>query len=356
MANIRVLSWNIEVYGPTKFAITPNNVAVARFVSQTIQQSNANVVVLMELNSGVAQQIATTIELDIEAATGQNWDTFVTPARPAGDVESYAFLWRTDAAVNFAPIAAAAGLSNLNFPNNFSTTNGRRAAYTTFRTTDTMTNFAVSVYHAPPNNQAVLGVQQLASTPALYAVTRNGAVENVNRRALCGDYNMDAVNDAMYFLPLTTALPPMPPPVGPGQGSGCAPAIAGGALNQSTILGTIADALSAWGPFMGGWAHTSTSYRRANAAIDNVYYRAAGLNNASPLDCVNEIRNPSLGSQIRAIANNFVLTYPNGNPAFPNAQNFPPGMNLALNNMGYAFLLYRYAISDHLPVFADVTI
>jgi hypothetical protein len=357
MARIRVLSWNIEVYGPTKFGLTPNNLSVARFVSQTIQESQANLVVLMELNSGVAKQIATTLELDLEAATGQSWDNSVTMTRPTGDVESYAMLWRTEPAMSFQPIPGAANLSPLEFPNNFSATHGRRAAYAVFHTTDTAQNFALGIYHAPPNDQAVLGVQQLASTAQLYGI--NGA-RNVDRRLLCGDYNMDAVNDAQHFAPLTALptappLPPAPPPLAAGVGSGCLPAIAGGALDQSTILGKIADALQAWGPYVAHWAANSTGYRRANMAIDNVYYRAA-LNSANVIDCIDLIRNPRPGSQLRAIANSFVLACADGSPAFPNAQNFPPAMNLALNYMGYAFLLYRYAISDHLPVLVDVTI
>ncbi|WP_437333133.1 hypothetical protein [Sorangium sp. So ce394] len=357
MANLRVLSWNIQVYGPTKYALTPNKVAVAKFVSHTIQESNANIVVLMELSYSVAPQIAEAIELDIEAATGQAWDTYVTPARPASDTESYAILWRTDASVNFQAIAGAAGLSTLDFPNNFSAINGRRAAHNVFRTTDTASNFAVSVYHAPPNNQAVLGVQQLAATPALYAVTRHGAPEDVDRRALCGDYNMDAQVDALYFQPLTNPLPAAPPPnVGAGEGSGCAAALPGGALNQSTLLGTFEDAVAAWGRYILSWAHTSVNYRRPNATIDNVYYRAAGFNDAHPIDCIDAIRNPARGSQLRTIANEFVLAYPSGAKAFTKACEFTPVMSTALNTMGYAFLLYRYAISDHLPVIADITI
>lgn len=350
---IRLLSWNIEVYGPTKFGLTPNNLCVARFVSQTIQESGANVVALMELNSGVAQQIATTIALDLQAATGQSWGTYVTMTRPDVDVESYALLWCTEAGMNFQAIPGAAGLSGLEFPNNFSATHGRRAAYAVFHTTDTLQNFAVGIYHAPPNDQAVLGVQQLASTAQLYSVN---AVGDVDHRLLCGDYNMDAHNDAEYFEPLTAPVPPVPPPVPGNYGSGCGAAIVGGALDQSTILGTIDEAIHAWGPYIAGWAQNSIGYRRPDKAIDNVYCRVAALNGANPIDCIGLIRHPPGGSLLRAIANSFVLTYVDGTPAFPNAQNFPPAMNLALNNMGYAFLLYRYAISDHLPVLVDVTI
>lgn len=356
MAQIRLVSWNIEVYGPEKFAITPNNALVAELACRTILEAGASVAVLMELMSSVAANIAGTFALFLTQISGNNWASYVTPARPAGDRESYAVLWRTGG-VNFAPIAGAQGLAANQFPNNFSATNGRRAAYTTFRTTDTANNVAVAVYHAPPNNNAVLGVQALSQMTAAYTVTNAGAVQNVAGRMLAGDYNMDAVADAAYFQPLTNALPAAPPPnLANGEGAGCAPGNAGGAIGTSTILGTLNEALQAYGGNVNTWPAASTAYRRNNQAIDNIYYAATAHNGSQVLDVISLIQNPPMGSQIRNTANAFVRQKPDGSDAFPNAQNFPVPMNVALNTTGWAFLLYRYAISDHLPIATDVTI
>lgn len=359
MAQVRVLSWNIEIYGPAKFGIRPNNVRLAALISQLIQEQNASIVVLMELRSGVAAQIAATIQLDLQAATGANWQYYVTEARPAGDNESYAFIWRDNvAATNFQLIAGAHGLSSVQFPNNFSNVNGRRAAYAVFRATDTNSNFAVTVYHAPPNARAIVGVEQLAVTPELYSVTRNGNVENVRRYALAGDYNMDPTLNAAEFQPLTNALPMAPPPnPAGGQGAGCTLGNPGGAIGWSSYLATVDEAIAAWGPYPAGWGVNPQAYRKTNASWDNIAYAAAALNGAAVVDVVNLLRNPPMGSQIRGIANNFVRFFADGvTPAFPNAQYFPANMTNALNSTAWCFLLYRYAISDHLPFLVDVTV
>ncbi len=110
MAQIRLISWNIQVYGPEKFALTPNNVLVAELACRTILASGATVVVLMELISSVAGNIAGTFAVFLAQLSGNPWNYYVTPARPAGDRESYAILWRAGG-VNFAPIAGAEGLA-----------------------------------------------------------------------------------------------------------------------------------------------------------------------------------------------------------------------------------------------------
>jgi hypothetical protein len=358
MAVVRVLTWNIEIYGPAKFGIRPNNLRLASLISRLIQEQNATIVVLMELISNVALQIAHTIQFDLQAATGVPWNSFVTQARPAGDHESYAFIWRGDAGVNFQQIAGAEGLSSLQFPNNFSNTNGRRAGFCVFRTTDTGNNFAVSIYHAPPNARAIVGIEQLARTPELYSVTRLGILENVQHLALAGDYNLDPVLNPNDFLPLTNALPGAPPPnLAAGQGAGCVLGNPGGAVGWSTHVGTIDEAINAWGPFVAGWPVNTLSYRGGNSSWDNIAYAAGAFNNATVLDVVSLFRNPPVGSQIRGIADTFVRFFADGvTPAFPNAQYFPVNMATALNSTAWCFLLYRYAISDHLPFLIDVTI
>ncbi len=359
MAQIRLVSWNIQVYGPDKYAITPNNQWVAELACETILHTGATVVVLMELMSSVAVNIAGSIALGLGQLGAIPWSWYVTQARPGADRESYAVLWR-NGGVNFAPIAGAEGLAANEFPNNFSATHGRRAAYKTFRTTDTNNNFAVAVYHAPPNNQAVMGVESLSQMTAAYTVNNGGAVQNVPSRMLAGDYNMDAVSDAAYFQPLTNPLPAppaVPPPnLATGQGAGCTPGNPGGAIATSTLLGTLNDALQSYGGNVNAWPAASTAYRRNNFAIDNIYQAASAFNGFSVIDVPSLIRNPPPGSPIRNIANAFVLRRANGTDAFPHANTFPPPMNVALNSMGWAFLLYRYAISDHLPILTDVTV
>jgi hypothetical protein len=360
MAQIRLLSWNIEVYGPTKFGLTPNNGAIVGFVASTILHSGANIVVLQELISAVAPAIAWTIANQVAAITGNAWASHAVPARPGGDRESYGILWQTGGAPapNFVLTNNGAGnpnidLSPLQFPNNYSPINGRRPAIATFRTTDTAVNFAVYDWHAVPGNP-VPGLQQSAMTPALYTVNNAGAVQPVTGRILAGDYNMNVTQP--QFTWFTNPVPMAPPPNAVGQGAGTAPILPNNGLANWTHLGTIAQATAAWGPPFGGWSANPQQYR--DDMLDNSYWASpngAPAPGGTVIDLVQEIANPASG--LRAITQNFAQVYPGtGLPAFPNSMVIPLPWNMNLSNMGCAFLLYRYAISDHLPVFNQVTI
>jgi endonuclease/exonuclease/phosphatase family metal-dependent hydrolase len=358
MANIRLLSWNIEVYGPTKYGLTPNNAGIVSFVASAILQANANIVVLQELISAVALQICWSIATEMTNLTGNAWSYSAVPARPGGDRESYGILWQTGGAPNFVITADGAGnqnidLSPLQFPNSFSMINGRRPAIATFRTTDTLVNFAVYDWHSVPANP-VPGLQQSAMTPALYTVNNAGAMQPVTGRILAGDYNMWVTQPEFTWL--TNPVPPMPPPAAPGQGAGTTPILPANIPAQYTHLGTIAQATTTWGPPFGGWSGNSVQYR--DYMLDNSYWASpagAPAPGGGVLDLVNEIATPASG--LRAITQNFAVVYPlTGLPAFPNAPVIPLPLNVNLSTMGCAFLLYRYAISDHLPVFNSVII
>lgn len=360
MANVRIVSWNIEVYGPKKYGQTPNNVHIARLVARVIVESGAQIAVLQEVLTAVAPQVGFTImDMIANYLPHQTWSYFWTVARPGGNKESYVIIWRSDAGANIAEVANAAGLAANQFPNNFSATHGRRAAYKVFRTTDTGAYFAVTDYHAPANNNAVLGVESCALMAEIYSVTVGGVANAIQARLMAGDYNLDAYRDAAYFAPLTNPVPLAPPPnLAIGQGAGTAATLAGNNINDSTHLSTIGDQINAHGAFIAGWPVGTAAYRQNDMTIDNVYHRPTGAPNASGvIDVINLIRNAPGGTQVRGLANQFALTYPDGvTPAFPNAQNFPPNLAIALNTTGWAFLLYRYAISDHLPIFVDTTI
>src|SRR5215207_1119169 len=133
MAQIRILSWNIEVYGPEKYGRSVNAAQLVTLIGEVVGYTNANMLVVMETMSSVGDQIAFSVTEGIQAVTGQNWTYFTCEARVNGDRESYGVFWRTDAAAQFARAAdatgaAVQGLATLQFPNNFSNSNGRRAA------------------------------------------------------------------------------------------------------------------------------------------------------------------------------------------------------------------------------------
>jgi hypothetical protein len=353
VAQIRMLSWNIQVWGPGRYGSSPNNVRLVNLVGAVVHQANANVLVVMELMSSVATGICFNIGEAIINATGRPWAHVVVEARGDGDRESYGIFWCTNdnfAVVSNAAGAAQAGLASIEFPNNFSATHGRRAAFAAFRTTDTHTNFAVSVYHAPPNQQAILGLEALARTPALYTVDNAGAAQAVTGRLLGGDYNLDVTTEPAYSW-LTNPVPAAPPPAAAGQGAGST-----GITADRTRLGTMKAALREWGDDLANWSNDAADYRESR--LDNIFYASPAAAPAAAgqvVDLVAEIMLPA--SPIRALAQQFETLNPaTNNPAFPFAFSLPQPLAANLNFACCAWLLVNYAISDHLPVQATVTI
>ena len=350
MANIRMISWNVQVFGPQKYARTPNNEGVIWVIARLIRRANANIVVLMELTSSVCEQICYSVNEAIQRQTGNNWTYRAIPCRPTGDREAYGIFWQTD--TNFAVINDAhnvnnVGLSSLQFPNNFSAINGRRAAIANFRTTDTNVNFAVSVYHAPPNIRAIQGLEALAKSPRIYFVDNAGVVQNVPTRLLGGDYNLDITTVANYDW-LEDPVPAPPPPTVVGEGAGTEPIT----LDETEVI-TLTSGVNRWGPFPAGWSGNAYDY--LHLRLDNIFVSSNVVSNGRILDMVELIMNPA--DSIRAIVQNFHLTYPGtANPAFPNAGILPPPLNVNLSHASCAWLLYRYAISDHYPLLAITTI
>lgn len=349
MASITMVTWNIQVYGPKKFSgLNPNNLNVARFVAQTLASSGANIVVLQEIMSSVAEQIAFTIANETSARIGGvPWAYTVIGARPGGDRESCVFLWRdsNDAAACFRPVSSGAGWAEgvpaNDFPSKWVARGGRRAAYKVFRTNDFGRNFVVTNYHAPANFFAGIGPDAVAAMTELYWVTNMGVREPVTGRLLGGDWNLDVNTrpaDGQGYPWLTNPVPPAPPPAAWGQGAGTTPAV-----TQTTIFCSYDYARNAWGPDPGAWPRDQSYYLPPGQAIDNIFYAHAG---GVVIPMVMSLLSPMVTqSPLRQIA----LQFDTGHNAFPHAADFP-AMNIALSDPGYAFLLYRYAISDHLPV------
>jgi len=350
MANINLLSWNIEVFGPGKYGNSANSIGLVNLIAQVAVQQNSNMVVLMELMSSVAQQICYSVCEAIANATGNPWMYVQLQARPGGDRESYGMLWQTNA--NFAVLNNGAGqmnvgLSPLDFPCNFSDREGRRAALATFRTTDTNNNFTVSVYHAPPNARAIRGLEVLAKTPGLYTVDNAGAAQAVGMRLLGADYNLD-VNIQPEYSWLTDPVPAAPPPAAAGQGAGTAPITA-----ADTTLMNMSNAVARWGNDLAAWSNVATDYRALQ--LDNIFWAAAPGAVGGPVDLVAMIMNPA--SPVRVIAQSFVtLDAVTQGPAFPFAFSLPPPLNVNLSLGCCAWMLARYGVSDHLPVFTSAAI
>jgi hypothetical protein len=309
-------------------------------------------VVLMELIRSYSEEICAELYYDLMTSTGYSWDWVAVPARD-GDREAYGIFWKEGGRNGFNVVKGgngqrAIGLSPLQFPNPFSVINGRRAACATFRTRDTGVNFTVTVYHAPPSNP-VPGIEALARTPQLYFVDNAGVQQAVPGRLLAGDYNLD-INVYNDYGWLTNPVPAPPPPAQVGQGAGTAPIT----LDRTHLL-SLDGVLQAWGNITLNWSNNPLAYRDAN--YDNIFFVSPtpGAPAGRVVDVLSRMMDPN--SWLRWIAQEFQLRWPGtGAIAFPQADIIPEPLEQTLNYAWPAWALYRYAISDHLPVFASVTV
>jgi hypothetical protein len=355
MARINLLSWNIEVYGPKKHSWGTNSYALICFIGQVITQQDANVVVLMELMNSVAGQICKSLTENLYVRTNSKW-LYATHEAKTGDKEAYGILWRDKQ--GFGIINDAKGqpyirLSEQQFPDNWALLNGRRAVMAGFRTLDTGVTFTVSGYHAPPpkdanSTYAWAGIEALAKSADLYHLDVAGQLGVVQGRMLAGDFNLD-VNRDSSFRWLTDPLPAVPPPSRQGTGAGTEPI-----TTSKTHLISMEEVKRRWGPNIKDWG-VDTSYY-VELPIDNIFYGSP----VSPpggtggvIKLMDYVMAPD--QPLRHLAQQFKI-YDFINPAFPNSNLLPTPLSDTLSDPRVAWLLLRYAVSDHLPVAAAINI
>lgn len=347
MANIRFLSWNIQVLGPKKYGRSVNNQNLLFLVGELIATCKPQVVVLQELMSSVAEQVAFTAAEVCSIATKKTWGYRVIRARPEVDRESYAFLYQTEG-VSFAPVANGWGIAAQDFPTKELSKGGRRPAYMYFKTTDTNVVFVASSYHAPPSGRTSEGVMKLGKMPELYSINPGGAgVITATSRVLGGDYNMAWPLNADCYLWLTDPLPVAPPPSVAGEGAGTTPA-----ATTPTILYTVSEAQKAYGDDPSKWNADPDVYLQNQNCLDNLFCRPAAVA-GGVVDGLRLIMDTSKG------AGRFAAKYQTtdaGSATFPDSDVIPSPLAQSLKKAPYAFIFYRNAVSDHMPVWADVTI
>jgi hypothetical protein len=106
---------------------------------------------------------------------------------------------------------------------------------------------------------------------------------------------------------------------------------------------------------MNQWDNDPVLYR--DYQYDNILYRSpnpAPAPGGGVVDVVARIANA--GNSLRTLAQTFVLADIHGNRAFPLANTIPAPLNVNLSTTPCAWMLYRYGVSDHLPVLVTVTI
>ncbi|ONC34738.1 hypothetical protein AQ916_15245 [Burkholderia pseudomallei] len=348
MAQIKVLSWNIQVYGPRKYGWSGNNLALARFAASVAQVCGAHVLLVQEAMASVAASVAYTLCECLAVQTGSPWSHVVVDCAPDGDREATLILWRTDA--SFAYLQSTTATNR--FPQWFgnATIKGRRLGMALFRTTDTGTHFVAGTYHAPPSNP-VPGIEACAKCPEIWTQAVGGTAQPIARHVISGDFNLDYNAYAADYGWLTNPRPPAPPPTAKGQGAGLVPAVTDRRV-IGTILGTVDMAKKAWGADPANWSDDTEAYRQRDQILDNVFHDGGAAGAGSVVDVLAmmlERRSP-----VRVYANKFALRESpyTDVPAFPNAGLIP--VDDRLKSAAYAFILYRGAVSDHLPIMATV--
>lgn len=220
MANITLLHWNIETYGPTKF-VNGNNAVFITYIANLVNNVNADIFAMVEVKNSISAALPGLIAADVNVLQG------ILPANnPWRSVrinsgfnnEAYIMMYRTDR--NFQPARITAGgvvsgaatvpdhgqgMNNvagvrIQFPSRWTAQGGRRPFYVTFETTDTNNTFSVISYHAMFGAHTPLGVQRLPSLDYITQFEDGPPATAITQSLIAGDFNddFDAANPGYY--------------------------------------------------------------------------------------------------------------------------------------------------------------
>lgn len=209
MANITLLHWNIETYGPAKY-FNANNANFINYIARLVANVNADIFAMVEVKNSTSLLVPPLIATAINVIYG-----ILPAANPWRSVrvdsgynnEAYIIMYRTDR--NFLPIddQQASGVNTIpdhglgmddvngnriNFPSRYTARGGRRPFYVTFETTDTNQIFSVISYHAMFGNATPYGVIRL---PDLNYITEFDDGTPIDESLISGDFNVDYTVD-----------------------------------------------------------------------------------------------------------------------------------------------------------------
>jgi len=226
MANITLLHWNIETFGPAKYRNT-NRPNFIRYIASLVNNVNADIFTMVEVKNSVSAAIATNIATDINLLQGilpvnNPWRSVIINS--AFNNEAYIIMYRVDR--NFAPVqlGMAGPVANallppdnglatndiygatVQFPSRHTPRYGRRPFYATFQTTDTNHTFSVLSYHAMYGAGTAYGVRRI---PSIDFVSQFEDDTAMYASLIAGDFNVDYNVDNIEYTNLL-ALPSYP--------------------------------------------------------------------------------------------------------------------------------------------------
>ncbi len=339
MANYIIMDWNTWVTGPSSCS-SVNNMPFINYLAGTALALNANMVVLQEVFTSVAELVSRAVVQALEATTKRKWFRLAPICAEPNDAneESYLYFWAQDADYTIMLDAAGQPLCGLGlgnppgrFPNSRNGySNSRKAAYAIFQSKDTNHIVCVTNYHAPADMDElgpIRGLQALASLTQLRSVDRGGTLPPAVPDAviLCGDYNINIQDEyeeyEEYLMDHT-------------------------GTKEATLEKThLKNKSKQVNPSM-----TSVN-DYTNNGLDNIFGTTAIMTPGVVWDLIGE---NCPGGSLATYANNFSLKNNDRKrtPTFKKAIYTSIPITTPYNS----FILVRYAISDHLPVAINVNI
>lgn len=339
MANITLLSWNLETYGITKLT-DANNGALIDYIAQVIANANANMVQLIEVKNAVANCVAARLIAAIDTANGHGGATNWRPVIVNSRYNSEAYILLYQRGNNFRPIPAngaplppatpppvngltyhtAANLF-IPFPSRMTKWGGRQPFFAAFRTTDTNHNFSVISYHVPFGKWTPLSIQKVARVGPITVVNDGANNHNMDSSLISGDFNYDYYGPPITW-PYTDLLN--------------LPTYAAATNIKTSLVNTTPP---------GGYAN-SAQYR-ANA-YDNIFEKNAGNVNGTVVDLIYESTTAPTGSAVLQAEIGAFQAAPIQNGGAIN--NIPP------QDFEDAWHIVRHGVSNHLPIYVTVAI
>jgi hypothetical protein len=208
MANITLLHWNIETYGPTKFA-NGNNAHFINYIANLINNVNADIFAMVEVKNSISAVLPGLIAADVNILQG-----ILAAANPWRSVrinsgfnsEAYIVMFRTDR--NFLPYNLVGGAgaavnpengqcmddvngNRISFPSAMTPNGGRRPYYVAFETTDTNVIFSILSYHAMFGAATQLGIQRIGRCNFVTQFDDGPPPTLIPNSMISGDFNVD---------------------------------------------------------------------------------------------------------------------------------------------------------------------
>jgi hypothetical protein len=335
VSTFNILTWNLLNlgYGDYSPGRNANNQSLINYIARVADACDANLIVFQEVINSASVQVAFSIREALEAQTNADW-SYPPPIRSAPETptkiatnECYLFFIKSARDLSTPSGQWDWGLAPEPFPSNTGrstgVSQGRRAAYFTFPD-DQNRQIFVTNYHAPSKSVgAVAGLSALASMV-------NSRIPAPHATIMCGDYNVnictaDGLNDYQTRLMNPTG--------------------AREATRDRTSLRTINTAVYL------SPTEKQDSQNYLSSGYDNIFCTHNLITAGSGL--VGDLIRLNTTVDLRGWANTFVTRDALGQIAFSNSQYVNIPIDIADKFQSY--VLTRYGISDHLPVFLNVT-